>query len=86
MRVWQEPRLRLIISPGLVEKSPGNEGLARREALKVAYTAIEEHERELCLRMIHGMTEIDGLKIWGITNPERELRKDPPPYLSPIPR
>ena len=55
----------------------GNEGLARREALKVAYTAIEEHERELCLRMIHGMTEIDGLKIWGITNPERIAERSP---------
>ncbi len=55
----------------------GNEGLARREALKVAYTAIEEHERELCLRMIHGLTEIDGLKIWGITNPERIAERSP---------
>ena len=55
----------------------GNEGLARREALKAAYTAIEEHERELCLRMIHGMTEIDGLKIWGITNPERIAERSP---------
>ena len=55
----------------------GNEELARREALKVAYTAIEEHERELCLRMIHGMTEIDGLKIWGITNPERIAERSP---------
>ena len=55
----------------------GNEGLARREALKVAYTAIEEHERELCLRMIHGLTDIEGLKIWGITNPERIAERSP---------
>ena len=55
----------------------GNEGLGRREALKLAYTAIEEHERELCLRMIHGLTEIDGLKIWGITNPERIAERSP---------
>ena len=55
----------------------GNEGLARREALKVAYTAIEEHERELCLRMIHGFTDIEDLKIWGITNPERITERSP---------
>ena len=55
----------------------GNEGLGRREALRVAYSAIEEHERELCLRMIHGLMEIDGLKIWGITNPERILERAP---------
>ena len=55
----------------------GNEGLGRREALKVAYTAIEEHERQLCLRMIQGLTEIDGLKIWGVTNPERITERSP---------
>ena len=55
----------------------GNEGLGRREALRVAFSAIEEHERELCLRMIHGLMEIDGLKIWGITNPERILERAP---------
>ena len=55
----------------------GNEGLGRREALKIAYTAIEEHERELCLRMIQGLADIDGLKIWGITNPERIAERSP---------
>ena len=55
----------------------GNEGLGRREALKIAYSAIEEHERGLCLRMIHGLAEIDGLKIWGITNPERIAERSP---------
>ena len=55
----------------------GNEGLGRREALKIAYSAIEGHERELCLRMIHGLAEIDGLKIWGITNPERIAERSP---------
>ena len=55
----------------------GNEGLGRREALKIAYSAIEEHERELCLRMIQGLADIDGLKIWGITNPERIAERSP---------
>ena len=55
----------------------GNQGLGRREALKIAYTAIEEHERELCLTLIQGLSEIDGLKIWGITNPERIAERSP---------
>ena len=55
----------------------GNEGLGRREALKIAYSAIEGHERELCLRMIQGLADIDGLKIWGITNPERIAERSP---------
>ena len=55
----------------------GNEGLGRREALKIAYSAIEEHERELCLRMIQGLADIDGLKIWGITDPERIAERSP---------
>ena len=55
----------------------GNQGLSRREALKIAYTAIEEHERELCLTLIQGLSEIDGLKIWGITNPERIAERSP---------
>ena len=55
----------------------GNEGLGRREALKIAYSAIEEHERELCLTLIQGLSEIDGLKIWGITNPERIAERSP---------
>ena len=55
----------------------GNEGLGRREALKIAYSAIEGHERELCLRMIQGLADIDGLKIWGITDPERIAERSP---------
>ena len=54
-----------------------NEGLGRREALKIAYSAIEGHERELCLRMIQGLADIDGLKIWGITDPERIAERSP---------
>ena len=43
---------------------------ARREALRVAFSAIEEYERELCWRMIEGLKKIEGVKIWGITSPE----------------
>ena len=44
------------------------EELSRREALIVAFSAIEEYESELCWNMIHGLQEIDGLKIWGVTD------------------
>ena len=43
---------------------------SRREALRVAFSAIEEYERELCWRMIEGLKKIEGVKIWGITSPE----------------
>ena len=81
MKEWREPRLRLTISPGLGEKS--RKRRTRERGLKVVYSAIEDHERELCLRMIRGLTDIDGLKIWGITDPERITERSPP-YLSLI--
>tara|TARA_B100000686_G_C16792850_1_gene980025 strand:+ start:285 stop:1529 length:1245 start_codon:yes stop_codon:yes gene_type:complete len=55
----------------------GNANLGRRAALEVAFSAIEKHERELCLRMIEGLMEIEGLKIWGITDPERIMERAP---------
>ena len=55
----------------------GNANLGRRAALGVAFSAIEKHERGLCLRMIEGLMEIEGLKIWGITDPERIMERAP---------
>lgn len=43
----------------------------RRAAIEAAYTAIHEHERGLLERMMQGLRGIPGLKIYGITNPER---------------
>ena len=42
-------------------------GISRREALRVAFSAIEEYEGELCWKMIEGLEDI-GVKIWGINN------------------
>ena len=51
------------------------ENISRREALKVAFSAIEEYESELCWSMIEGLKKIDGVKIWGITDPSmKDLR------------
>ena len=41
--------------------------ISRREALREAFSAIEEYESELCWRMIEGLESI-GVKIWGITD------------------
>jgi len=43
----------------------------RRAAIEAAYAAIHEHERGLLERMMTGLREIPGLKIYGITDPAR---------------
>jgi cysteine desulfurase family protein (TIGR01976 family) len=43
----------------------------RRAAIAAAYAAIHEHERGLLERMMNGLKEIPGLKIYGITDPAR---------------
>jgi len=53
------------------------EDLSRREALSVAFSAIEEYESELCWNMIQGLQGIRGLKIWGITNPSMKKHRAP---------
>lgn len=44
---------------------------ARRAALKSAFGAIADYEQELVARLISGLREIDGIKVWGITDPAR---------------
>ena len=55
----------------------GEGDLSRRESLVYAYEAIEAHEGALCLRMIEGLKEIEGVKIWGITEPGRISERSP---------
>lgn len=43
----------------------------RRDRLKAAYGAIKIHERGLSERMLHGLAQIPGLKIYGIADPKR---------------
>jgi cysteine desulfurase family protein (TIGR01976 family) len=43
----------------------------RRAAIEAAYQAIHEHERVLLQRIITGLLQIPGLKIYGITDPAR---------------
>ena len=44
---------------------------SRRAAIEAAYAAIHEHERALLDRMMAGLHEIPGLKVYGITDPAR---------------
>ncbi len=50
--------------------------ISRREALSVAFTAIEDYESDLCWKMIVGLEEI-GVKIWGITDFSMKQRRAP---------
>ncbi|MDP7002557.1 MAG: cysteine desulfurase-like protein [Candidatus Thalassarchaeaceae archaeon] len=55
----------------------GNSGMDRRDALRAAYSAIEEYERGLCKIMVKGLMEIEGVRIWGITDWERFSERAP---------
>jgi len=44
---------------------------SRREALKAAYRAIHGHERNLMRRMLRGLADIPGVKLYGIDDPAR---------------
>jgi cysteine desulfurase family protein (TIGR01976 family) len=48
---------------------PGFEG--RRLDLKTAMAAIRLYERGLCHHLVAGLLEIDGLRFYGITDPQR---------------
>ncbi len=43
----------------------------RRAAIEAAYAVIHEHERALTERLIGGLAEIPGARIYGITDPTR---------------
>ncbi len=49
----------------------------RRAALLAAYAAIQEHEYELMLKLIDGLQQIRGSKIYGITDPARFAERCP---------
>jgi selenocysteine lyase/cysteine desulfurase len=46
-------------------------GINRREALQSAYYAIRAHERNLSERMLRGLVQIPGLRLYGINDPLR---------------
>ncbi len=49
----------------------------RRVALLAAYRAIQQHERGLMENLIRGLLAIPGLKVYGISDPERFSQRCP---------
>jgi cysteine desulfurase family protein (TIGR01976 family) len=49
----------------------GQPSLGRRPALRSAYESIRVYEKSLLERLLGGLSEIDGIKSWGITDPQR---------------
>ncbi len=45
--------------------------LDRRSALMASYREVGEYERTLVTQLLPGLQEIDGVKVWGITDPAR---------------
>lgn len=43
----------------------------RRASIAAAFGEISLHERQLCRRLIGGLARLSGVRIWGITEPER---------------
>ena len=56
----------------LAELGRTSEGVSsRRESIQAAYRAIQLHERALMKRMLAGLQEIRGLRLYGIGDPAR---------------
>jgi cysteine desulfurase family protein (TIGR01976 family) len=53
------------------------EAATRRAAIEAAYEAIHEHERGLMERLVAGLVEIPGLKLYGITDLARFAERCP---------
>ena len=62
--------------PALRNEAP-KEPTARRALLHSAYRAIQFHEHELSLRMLRGLAEIPGLRLYGISDPARVAERCP---------
>jgi len=50
---------------------------SRRAALQGAFARIEQYERELVTRLLAGLREIAGVRIWGIKDPSRLAERVP---------
>lgn len=50
---------------------PGDGMIHRRHALKTAFDAIRAYETKLVSQLIRGLQEVDGIQVWGITDPGR---------------
>jgi cysteine desulfurase family protein (TIGR01976 family) len=49
----------------------------RRSALRCAYDAISDYERQLVWRLLDGLSSMPNIKVWGITDPGRAAQRCP---------
>lgn len=55
----------------LGRSASANDDLSRRAALQAAYQAIATHEERLFTRLLDGLAQIPGIRVWGITDAAR---------------
>ncbi len=53
------------------------EASTRRQAIQSAYRAIRNHERGLVDKVLRGLSNIPGLRVYGISDPERTASRCP---------
>jgi len=49
----------------------GDDSSDRRDAIRAAFAAIQSYEHELAARLMVGLAELPGVKVWGITDTAR---------------
>jgi cysteine desulfurase family protein (TIGR01976 family) len=59
--------------------APGaaNPAATRRQKLAWGFELVETYERMLCARLLNGLAEIDGVRVWGIADPRRARERVP---------
>jgi cysteine desulfurase family protein (TIGR01976 family) len=58
-------------------ESLGEGGVSRSERIDLAYARIESHEAQLTRRTLQRMSEIAGLRLYGIADPDRVADRTP---------
>ena len=53
------------------------DGDGRRAAIVSGFDAIGEHERRLSVRFLDGITEVPGVRLWGVTDRARLAERTP---------
>jgi cysteine desulfurase family protein (TIGR01976 family) len=62
---------------GIGASTAPHEPATRREAVVAAFDAIRAHERELAARFLQGIAGIDGVRLYGIGDPDRLDERTP---------
>jgi selenocysteine lyase/cysteine desulfurase len=60
-----------------IGRSVNSSARGRQEALEAVFSAIVPYERSLCKRLVHGLKQIPGLKLYGISDPARFAERCP---------